>query len=149
QVSLLSTISLDPDPIPLDVKIVLIGDRMTYYLLLQLDPDFGELFKVEVDFDDDFARTPEHVSLYARLLTALAAREGLKPVDNSGLARMIDETARLAEDAEKLSLQVGIVADILREADFWAGEAGHDRIRAEDIARAVAERRRRADRVRL
>jgi predicted ATP-dependent protease len=106
---------------------VLIGDRWLYYLLMSLDPDFPELFKVEVDFDDEFDRSADNVALYARLIAAVVAREGLKPIDRGGLAGMIDETARLADDAEKLSLQVGTVADVLREADHWAGEAGHDR----------------------
>ena len=148
QVSLVSTISLEPDPIPLDVKVVLIGDRWLYYLLMALDPDFPELFKVEVDFDDEFDRTDANAALYAQLIAAVASREGLKPVDRSGLACMIDEAARLADDAEKLSLQIGIVADVLREADHWAGEAGHTTIAAGDITRAVDERRRRSARVR-
>ncbi len=149
QLNLLSTISLEPDPIPLDVKVVLIGDRTTYYLLLRLDPDFPDLFKVQADFDDDFARSPDNAALYATLLMDLAAREGLRPVDNGALARMIDETARFAGDSQKLSLQVGQVADILREADYWAGESGRDGITAADVARAVDQRRHRGDRIRL
>lgn len=148
QVSLFSTISLEPDPIPLDVKIVLIGDRMTYFLLLELDPDFSELFKVGADFEDDFARTAENATRYAQVFASLAEREALRPVSREGLARMIDEAARLAEDSEKLSLQVGTIADILREADYWAGQAGSDRIEARHVAKAVAERRHRGDRIR-
>jgi predicted ATP-dependent protease len=82
------------------------------------------------------------------LIATIAAREGLRPVDRSGLACMVDESARLADDAEKLSLRIGTVADILSEADHWAAEAGHQRIAADDVQRAVAERRRRSDRVR-
>ncbi|MBX3501495.1 MAG: AAA family ATPase [Alphaproteobacteria bacterium] len=149
QVSLVSTISLDPDPIPLDAKIVLIGDRWLYYTLMAADPDFIELFKVEVDFDDEFDRTADNTRLYARAIEALTGREKLRPIDDAGLARMVDEASRLAEDAEKLSLRIGVVADILREADHWAGEAGHERIGADDVARAVAERRRRSERIGL
>lgn len=148
QFSIVSTISLEPDSIPLDTKIVLIGDRSLYYILTLLDPDFSELFKVEVDFDDDFNRTGENTALYAKLISAIATREELKPIDRDALARLIDEIARLAEDAEKLSLQVGTVIDILREADHWANSAGRAKIMAEDIARAVSERRRRSGRVR-
>jgi lon-related putative ATP-dependent protease len=148
QISLMSTISLEPDPIPLDVKIVLIGDRWLYYFLMALDPDFPELFKVEVDFDDEFDRSEGNAALYAQLISAIGKREALKPIDRSGLACMIDEAARLADDSEKLSLQIGVVADILREADHWAGEAGRGTIAADDIARAVDERRRRSARVR-
>jgi len=148
QMSLISTISLQPDPIPLEAKIVLIGDRLTYFLLLDLDPDFSELFKVGVDFEDDFARTPENVTRYAQVFAALAEREELRPVSREGLARMVDETVRLAEDSDKLSLQVGIVADILREADYWAAHDEEGSIEARHVARALAERRHRSDRLR-
>lgn len=148
QVSLISTISLEPDPIPLDVKIVLIGDRWLYYMLMALDPDFTELFKVEVDFDDEFDRTADNIKLYAKAIETVTTREKLRPIDNVGIARMIDEASRLAEDAEKLSLQIGLVADILQEADHWAGQAERERITGNDVARAVDERRRRSARVR-
>ena len=148
QFSIVSTISLEPDPIPLDTKIVLIGDRSLYYILTMLDPDFPELFKVEVDFDDEFDRTDKNIAAYAQLISAIAAREEIKPIDRSALARLIDEIARLAEDAEKLSLQVGTVIDILREADHWASVAGRMQIAAEDVARAISERRRRSARAR-
>ena len=147
QMSLVSTTSLTPDTIPLDIKIVLIGDRLTYYLLMAYDPDFAELFKVEADFEDDFDRSPENVRLYARLIRAIADEDGLRPLDTAALARMIDEAVRLAEDAEKLSLRVGTVADILREADHWAGSGHRETIGPADIAKAVAERHRRSARI--
>jgi lon-related putative ATP-dependent protease len=148
QVSLISTISLEPDPITLETKIVLIGDRWLYYLLMALDPDFTDLFKVEVDFDDEFDRSPDNVHLYAQAVSSIIAREALRAIDDAGMARMVDEAARLAEDAEKLSLRLGVVADILREADHWAGEAGRATMSADDVGRAVDERRRRSARIR-
>ena len=78
--SLISTVSLEPEPIPLDVKVVLVGDRLLYYLLCALDPDFGELFKVPVDFADDVGRTPEVTQQFTRLLATIAARDGLRPL---------------------------------------------------------------------
>ena len=147
QMSLISTTSLEPDPIPLDTKVVLFGDRWLYYLLMSLDPDFAELFKVEVDFDDEFERTGVNVNLYAQLITAIGAREALRPIDRVALARTIDETSRIAEDSEKLSLQISVVTDILREADHWAAQAGRDRIVAADVDKSVDERRRRSARI--
>lgn len=148
ELSLASTISLEPEPIPLKVKMVLIGERILYYLLSTLDPDFAELFKVEVDFDEELPRSTENVELYARLIASIAAKEKLLPFDASGVARVIEETARLAGDAERLSLRIGQLADLLREADFWAGDAKRKTIAAADVDRAVAEQIHRADRIR-
>ncbi|MEZ5850693.1 MAG: ATP-binding protein [Hyphomicrobiaceae bacterium] len=145
---LISTQSLDPEPIPLDVKVVLIGDRTLYYLLSQADPDFDGLFKVQADFDDTIARSSDNDMAYARLITSIVRDHGLKPADAGAVARLIDEGARLADDREKLSIEIGRIADIVREADFWAGEAGHAQIQREDVIRAVEEHIQRSDRVR-
>jgi lon-related putative ATP-dependent protease len=146
--SLISTVTLAPEPIPLDVKVVLIGDRMLYYTLYQLDPDFGELFKVEADFSEDMARTAENNELYARMIATIARREGLRPFDRGAVARVIEHSARLAGDAEKLSVHLLSIADLLREADYWASAAGNGAVTAHDIQRAVDAQIHRADRVR-
>jgi predicted ATP-dependent protease len=143
-----STQTLDPEPIPLDVKVVLFGDRELYYLLNAYDEDFGRLFKVQADFDETIARSAENDRAYAGLIAAIVARHGLKPVDAGGVARIIEEGARLAEDREKLSIEIGRVADIMREADYWASEAGRATTTAADVSRAVAEHVQRADRLR-
>lgn len=145
---LISTQSLDPEPIPLDVKVVLIGDRTLYYLLSQADPDFDGLFKVQADFDDTIARSPDNDKAYARLIASIVRDHNLKPADAGAVARLIDEGARLADDREKLSIEIGRIADIVREADYWAGEAGHAQIQREDVIRAVEEHIQRSDRVR-
>lgn len=121
---------------------------MLYYLLVSLDPDFSDLFKVQADFDEELERSEENTELYARLIATIAIREGLRPLTADGVARVIDEAARRAEDAERLSLRMGPLADLLREADFWSGEDGHERITAEDIDHAVKQRIRRSDRIR-
>lgn len=146
--SLASTVSLQPEPIPLSLKVVLIGDRLLYYLLSTYDPDFGELFKVEADFDDAIERNPDAVGLYARLIATMVGREKLRPFDAAAVARAIDEAARLAEDAERLTLRVGRMADLLREADYWAADADRAVAVAEDVDRAVREQQRRGDRIR-
>lgn len=148
QLSLASTISLEPEPIPLKVKVVLIGERILYYLLSTYDPDFAELFKVEVDFDEELPRSAENIELYARLIASIAVKEKLRPFNASGVGRVIEETARMAGDAERLSLKIGQLADLLREADFWAADAGRKTIAAADVDRAVAEQIHRADRIR-
>jgi predicted ATP-dependent protease len=148
QLSLVSTISLEPEPIPLKVKVVLIGERVLYYLLSSLDPEFSELFNVEADFDEEILTSNDNIGLYARLIASVTKREQLLPLDASGVARVIEETGRFAADAERMSLNVGRLTNLLGEADYWAKDAGRDTVGAEDVERAVAEQVRRADRIR-
>lgn len=145
---LVSTISLEPEPIPLDVKIVLLGERLLYYLLHQFDPDFAELFKVQVDFEEQMSRNPAHDLLYARLISTLARKEGLRHFDRSAVARVIEYSARLVGDAEKLSTRMQSIADLLREADYWAGQAGNTVVSEDDLQRAIDAQIARADRLR-
>lgn len=135
--SLISTVSLDPEPIPLDVKVVLMGDRMLYYLLHQYDPDFHELFKVAADFEDDMARDAESHLAYARLIGTLARKEGLHHFDPTAVALVIEHGARLAGDASKLSTHMQSVSDLLREASYWAGEAGRSVVTRADVQAAL------------
>ena len=146
--SIVSTVSLEPEPIPLDVKVVLIGERLLYYLLCQFDPDFVELFKVEADFNEEMARTSENNLLYARLIGTMARKEELCPFDPGAVARVIERSARVAGDAEKLSVHLLSIADLLREADYWAGVAGNGVVTAADVQRAIDARIHRADRLR-
>jgi len=146
--SLISTQTLDPEPIPLDVRVVLFGDRELYYMLSAVDPDFWRLFKVQADFDDSIARSAENDNAYARLIASIVKEHALKPFDASGVARLIDEGARLAEDRQKLSIEIGRIADIAREADYWSSEARRKATTKQDVARAVEEQIQRADRLR-
>ncbi len=144
----MSTQTLDPEPIPLDLKVVLFGDRELYYLLAANDPDFNRLFKVQADFDDTIERSAENHEAYARLIASIVAKHNLKHVDCTGVARLIEEGSRLADDRDKLSIEVGRLADIIREADFWADSMERTEISHEDVARAIHERIQRADRLR-
>lgn len=146
--SLISTVSLEPEPIPLDVKIILLGDRLLYYLLYEYDPDFPELFKVSADFDEHVERNPENCRLFARFLATLARREGCLPLDQTAIARLLEHAARVAEDATRLSTHMRTLADVLREADHWAVQAGAPRILAEHVRTAIDQQIARADRVR-
>ena len=146
--SLLSTVSLEPEAIPLNVKVVLLGERLLYYLLDQYDSEFNELFKVEVDFEDQADRNLENNLLYARLIGSLARREKLLPFDRSAVARLIEQSARITDDAQKLSVHTRTLCDLLREADYWARQAGHGVVAASDVERAVEAQIHRAGRVR-
>jgi len=145
--NLVSTVSLEPEPIPLDVKVVLLGERLLYYLLNAYDPEFNELFKVGADFEEDMAATPENLPLYARLIGTLAKSDNLRPFDRGAVARVIEHCARLAGDAEKLSTHVLSVGDLLREADYWARTHQRETVTAADVESAVAAQIRRASRV--
>ena len=147
-IGLTSTVSLEPDAIPLDVKVVLFGDRLLYYLLAAFDPDVAEHFKVLADLEDDIDRTPATEAAHARVIAALARRHGLKPVDRAGVALMIEHAARLADHANKLTLVVDQLDDVLAEADFWAGKAGRTTISRADVESAIERRIRRSSRLR-
>ena len=146
--SLISTVSLEPEPIPLNVKIVLFGDRMFYYLLQEYDPDFSELFKVAADFEGQIDRTDESHLLYARLIATLARRDALLPFDRAAVARIIEHSARLVGNGEKLSMHMRSIADLLHESDYWARKANRNAITATDIQQAIGAQIRRQDRVR-
>ena len=143
-----STVSLEPDPIPLDVKVVLFGDRLLYYLLAAFDPELAEHFKVLADLEDDIDRTPATEAAHARLIAALAQRHGLKPVDRAGTALLIEHAARIAEHAGKLTLVVDQLGDVLAEADFLAGKASRAVISRADVETAIEQRIHRSSRLR-
>lgn len=146
--SLVSTVSLEPEPVPLNVKVVLLGDRLLYYLIYEYDADFAELFKVAADFEDTIAKTPSICMLYARLIATLLRRDALHPFDASGVARIIEQGVRIAGDSEKITTNVSGLSDLLREADFWAREDRQEVVRAEHVQRAIDSQIRRADRLR-
>ncbi len=148
EIGMTSTISLEPDPIPLKLKVVLIGERLLYYLLSALDPDFGELFRIEADFEEEYERNEETVTLYAQLLSSIAKQEDLLPLDPEGVARMIEEAVRMSQDAERISLKIGEVSDLLQQSSYWSARSGKTIIDADDIEKAVSEQRRRTDRMR-
>jgi len=149
RMSIMSTQGLRPDTIPLSTKVILFGDRQLYYTLFEGDPDFSELFKIAVDFEDTVDWTPETTTSYAQLIGSIARHEGLRPLSAEAVALVIEELAREAEDSTKLSLRIGTLADHLREAEFWAAQSGHKVIDAGDIDRATDAWKRRHDRVRI
>jgi len=145
--SMVSTVSLEPEPIPLDVKVLLIGDRHVYYLLCQHDPDFLELFKVSVDFEDDMDRSARSHRDFGRLLATLARHHELKHLSAGGAARMIEHATRMAGDSGKMTLQIGRIGDLMKEADYFAGRDGNRLIERSDVQRAIDAQTGRSDRI--
>jgi lon-related putative ATP-dependent protease len=142
-----STTTLKPEPIPLDIKVILIGERWLYYLLSHYDAEFGSLFKVAADIDDDLLRNDENVQQYARMITRQVERLSLLPLTAAAIQRAIEERARSAGDSERLSTHIRSLDDLLAQASHWAKERGADRVDVEDVTRAIAERRRRLGRL--
>ncbi len=147
-ISLASTTSLQPEPVPIDVKVVLTGSRLLYYLLKQYDPEFGLLFKVAADFAEDINRSDENSELYARLIAGLQKDNKLTPFNKKAVQRIIEHCSRLLEDSEKISLHMGNLLDLLREGDYWARQANRQEITEDDIQKAIDTRRYRLDQIR-
>ena len=147
-IGLISTLSLEPEPIPLDLKVVVIGERLLYYLLREFDPEFEELFKVAADFESDVERSDDNTRLYALLVSRLVRSNDLRPFARDAVARIVEDAARIAGDSEKLSAHTRRVADLMRESDHWAVKAGREVVAREDVQRALDGRVRRADRLR-
>ena len=148
QLSVISTVSLEPEPIPLDVKVGLYGNRLIYYLLTQFDPDFANLFKVEADFHEEMKRDDKNQKLYAQLIATMVHEAELQPFDSDAVARVIERSARMVGDSEKLSTKGQDIGDLLREANHWAKRNGNDVVTATDVEKAINAQIYRADRLR-
>ena len=145
RIGMVETKSLRPQPIPWTGKIIGIARESVYRALYTMDPDFRELFKVKANFDLRIDRTPEHQTDYAALLAAVTQRENLPPVDRSGVARVVEEGMRLADDHNKLSVLFGVISDIVREGAYWARQSASPVITAEHISHAIAARNERVN----
>ena len=143
-----STATLQPEPIPLQVKVVLLGEPRLYYLLTNLDPEFRELFKVAADFGDRMDRDEGAANNYARLIAGFTQRESLRAMSAAAVARVVDQGARLTGDSEKVTTHMASVVDLVREADYWAGEDSADVIDARHVQKAIEAKEYRSDRLR-
>jgi len=135
-----STKSPVPQPIPLNVKVILVGDHATYQALYQLDPDFPILFKVKAHFDDSIERNENNQKTYGSFVHSLCEREGLGHLEASALARVVEYGSRLAEDQTKLSTRFPQIADLIRESNFYASQDGSKLIKEAHIKRALDEK---------
>lgn len=149
QYSFISTTSLEPEPIPLDVKVVLIGERILYYLLHYYDPDFGELFKVTADFEDDMPRSGENIHLYAQMIGTIAKRDDLLPLTPNAVARVIEHSSREVSHSAKFSTHLRTLSDLLKEADYWAKKESRSVIDKSDINKVLQTRIERLNRIQI
>ncbi len=145
--SLTSSASLEPEPIPLNLKLIIYGDRLIYYILNQYDPEFQDLFKVAADFDDTVKRDTNELE-YARVLATIARHDQLRPLSAQAVARVIEQSSRLTGDAEKLTTHLRSIKDLLTEADYWARFHEHEIIANSDVEQAIEHKVYRLDRIR-
>lgn len=151
QLSLISTVTLEPEPAPLDVKVILIGSPLIYYLLYAYDEDFQKLFKVKADFTTHMPRNPDSERAYAQFVSTIAQQDLLLPFDRSAVARVVEYGSRLADDQDRLSTRFGEIADLVREASHRAARAAslggahedgaQSHVSAQDVDSAIKARR--------
>jgi lon-related putative ATP-dependent protease len=147
QYRLMSTTALKPQPVPLDVKVILVGNPYIYYLLYNLDEEYKELFKIKADFDSTMPRTPETIEKYAFFVASCQKEENLLPFDRGGVAKIVEYGSRLAEHQDKLSTKFSYIADLIREAHYWAKNAGSDLVKSEHVTKAIDEKIFRVNRI--
>jgi predicted ATP-dependent protease len=140
EVGLVVADTLDPEPIPAALKVILVGEPGTFYTLRAVDEEFRELFKVKADFRPDMERTPETERAYAAFVAASGPREGAPPFDADAVAAIIEEGSRIAADQHKLTTRFGLIADMVRESSHWSRAAGRTIVTRADVVHALGER---------
>ncbi|MGQ0568229.1 MAG: Lon protease family protein [Armatimonadota bacterium] len=147
QYGLFATATLRPEPIPLDVKVLVIGASLLYHLLHQYDDDFPKLFKIKADFDVDIERTDATMVEYAQAIGTICRRQGLLPFDRTAMARTLEQSARLADDQRRLSMRFNEITEVIYEASAWAKSEGATVVSAQHVRRAIDEKIRRSNRI--
>jgi lon-related putative ATP-dependent protease len=140
QYKMVTSSTLKPEAVPLDVKVILVGNPHIYYMLYNLDEEYREHFKVKADFESRMERNSNTMRRYAEFVAAKCKEEGIKDFHNTGVAKIIEYGSRLSDHQEKLSSKFSVVADLLREAHFWAGKNGSDLVKGEHVEEAIRER---------
>jgi lon-related putative ATP-dependent protease len=143
----LVTRTLEPESIPLDIKVILIGDPYLYYMLYSLDQEFKELFKVKADFAEMMDWEPAAAKQYAQFIGAICREEELKHFAPSGVAKVVEHGARLADHRNKLATKFGDIVDLVRQSSFWANTNGNKLVQAEDVQKALDEKTYRSSRI--
>lgn len=146
-IGLAPTITLEPEPIPLNIKVVLIGERLLFYLLSELDPDFNALFKIPADFEEWIEWSDVATREYSQLLATIAKEKKLLPFDRSAIARIIEHAARLAGHSQRLSLKIGKIIQLMQEANHWAKKAEKSIVERGDVEKAIEKKHYRLDRI--
>jgi lon-related putative ATP-dependent protease len=147
ELGIISTVSLEPEPIPLRLKVVLLGSPLFYYLLSSLDPDFAQIFKVKSDFGPTIPRTPETEREYARFVEGARRSESLPVFEASAVAALVEFGSRQAGDQTRLTARLAEIGDLVREAGFRARQGGRERVGRAEVREAILSRRRRLDRL--
>lgn len=148
ELTLSGTISIEPQGVPLDVKLVLFGDRETWMLLQDYDPEFAELFRVTADFENEMYRSEDSQVMYAKFIASVVKEKSLLHCSNKAVARVIEYSARMAEHQDRLSLHAANIANLLRESDYWARQAGAKLIQDIHVERALESAKYRSSRIR-
>ena len=146
--SLVSTVSLEPEPIPLDIKVILLGERNLYYILSDYDPDFSELFKVAADFEDELSGDLDGKLAYARIISSIVHKDNLHHFDRAAVARIVEHGSRITGDSTKLSTHMQSISDLVHEADYYATAATREIVQAEDVQHAIDAKLFRSSRIR-
>ena len=146
--SLGSTLSLEPECVPIEVKVILLGEPFLYYLLQEYDPDFTKLFNVAAEFSASTERNPENLQLYAQQIATIQQREGIRPIEKNAVGRLIEHASRLLEDGARLSLELEQMSELIKEADYWATKRNSKVIAIEDIENTITSQRHRHDHIR-
>ncbi|MEW6386554.1 MAG: ATP-binding protein [Thermodesulfobacteriota bacterium] len=145
QMGFIAARTLQPQPIPLHIKVILIGDPYLYQLLYIYDEDFQKFFKIKAHFDSRMRKTPEHLQEFSSLVATYCQEEKLKPIHKTGMARLIEYAQELTGHQEKLTLQLKEVLDVVKEANYWAQSNTHDVIFGSDVEKAIQEKTYRSD----
>jgi lon-related putative ATP-dependent protease len=133
-------IELQPEPISVDLKVILIGPEWLYSALASQDPDFGYLFRIRADFDDQMDLNTKNIQDFAGVIAYICHSESVLPLNRDAMAAIAEQGVRLAGRQDKISLKFNMVADYVRQASYWAGQEGKDTVSAEDVARAISEK---------
>lgn len=144
-IGLSSVSSLKPEPIPVEVKVILIGNSYVYSLLYEYDDDFKKLFKIRADFDTEMKSNLENVKMFARFIHSFCIKENIAPFDGGAVARVVEYSSRMAENQEKLTTRFNSVVEILCEASTWAKINGKDIVTSEDVQKAIIEKEKRSN----
>jgi lon-related putative ATP-dependent protease len=145
QLGLITTRSLQPQPIPLNIKVILIGDPHVYQILYIYDEDFTKLFKIKAHFDWRMRKTDDHLQKFCSLVASFCQEEKILPVHKTGMARLVEYAGELAGHQQKLTLQLKEVLDVLKEANYWARNNTHEEIFGSDVEKAIQEKIYRCD----
>lgn len=141
QFKLFPVATLEPEPIPVSVKVVMIGSPYLFSVLMSYDDDFRKLFKVKADFEVDMPRSAGSIRRYCTFVGDLVRRDGVPHFDRTGLAKLVEYGSWLAGDQKRLTTRFMDVSDLAREAAFWSAESGHGMVTGDDVDRALAEKR--------